>query len=293
MVNTLSSGEIVKRAAVTDKVEAWVNNPTFQARIKDMLPSIITPKRFAAVALTSLSRNPALLECTPVSLIRCLLQAATVGLEVDNGLGHAYLVPFKNHKERTTECTLILGYRGLVQLMLRSNKVSAVYAQVVREGDTFDFLLGLEPHLNHRPEMDPGKALTAAYAIVYMKDGAKLFDVMSRLEIERVRGRSRASADGPWVTDYDEMAKKTPLRRLAKLAPMSVEEQRLVTADELADAGQSQLAAFTPEVDELSEGTITEAADKAAEPSAVDADEQRRVDESWRAVAATGTKDPA
>ncbi|MCR4342071.1 MAG: hypothetical protein NUW01_19515, partial [Gemmatimonadaceae bacterium] len=63
--------------------------------------------------------------------------------------------------------------------------------------------------------------------------------------------------------------------------------------DELADAGQSQLAAFTPEVDELSEGTITEATDKATEPSAVDADEQRRVDESWRAVAATGTKDPA
>ncbi|MCR4340192.1 MAG: recombinase RecT, partial [Gemmatimonadaceae bacterium] len=82
MVNTLSSGEIVKRGAVTDKVEAWVNNPTFQARIKDMLPSIIKPERFAAVALTSLSRNPRLLECTPVSLIRCLLQAATVGLEV-------------------------------------------------------------------------------------------------------------------------------------------------------------------------------------------------------------------
>jgi recombination protein RecT len=250
MVQTTSSGEIVKRsAAASDKVAAWVNDPTFRERIRNMLPAIIKPERFAAVALTSLSRNPKLLECTPVSLIRCLLQAATVGLEVDNGLGHAYLVPFRDRKAGTTECTLILGYRGLVQLMLRSNGVSAVFASVVREGDEFDFELGLAPKLSHRPANDPEKLLTSAYAILYMKDGTRLFDVMSRAEIERVRGRSRASSEGPWVTDYHEMAKKTVLRRLAKLAPMSVEDQRLVTADELADAGQAQLDAFAPEVD--------------------------------------------
>src|SRR3990167_5028666 len=141
MVHTTETGQIVKRGAVTDTVASLVNNPTFQARIKDMLPRIISPERFAAVALTSLSRNQSLLDCTPVSLVRCLLQAATVGLEGDNGLGHAYLVPFRDRKAGTTECTLILCYRGLVQLMLRSNAVSAVYTQVVREGDAFDFEL--------------------------------------------------------------------------------------------------------------------------------------------------------
>src|SRR3990167_7163115 len=236
MVNTTSTGQIVKRASVTDKIEGWVNDPGFQARIKSMLPAIIKPERFAAVALTSLSRNPALLECTPVSLIRCLLQAASVGLEVDNQLGHAYLIPFRDRKAGTTECTLILGYRGLVQLLLRSNAVSAVFAQVVRHDDDFDFVLGLEPRLTHRPKNDPDSQVLHVYAIVYMKDGTKLFDVMSVKEIERVRGRSRASASGPWVTEYHEMAKKTVLRRLAKLAPMSVEDQRLVMADELADA---------------------------------------------------------
>lgn len=236
----------MRRESVTERLRSMVENASFQERIKSMLPAIIKPERFAAVALTSLSRNQSLLDCTPVSLIRCLLQAATVGLEVDNGLGHAYLVPFRDRKAGTTECTLILGYRGLVQLMLRSNGVSAVYSQVVREGDAFDFELGLTPKLSHRPVMDPEKQLTAAYAIVYMKDGTRLFDVMSRAEIERVRSRSRASASGPWVTDYHEMSKKTVLRRLAKLAPMSVEDQRLVMADELADAGQAQLQAFAP-----------------------------------------------
>ena len=70
------------------------------------------------------------------------------------------------------------------------------------------------------------------------------FDVRGRKEIDTVRSRSRASHEGPWVTDYPEMAKKTVLRRLAKLAPMSVQDQRLVIADELADAGRAQVEAF-------------------------------------------------
>lgn len=300
MVNTLSSGEIVKRATVTEKVEAWVNDPSFQARIKSMLPSIIKPERFAAVALTSLSRNPALLECTPVSLIRCMLQAASVGLEIDNQLGHAYLVPFRDRKANATICTLILGYRGLVQLLHRSNAVSAVYTQVVREGDAFDFELGLDPKLVHRPKNDPDQSMLHAYAILYMKDGTKLFDVMSRAEIEKVRARSRASASGPWVTDFVEMAKKTVLRRLAKLAPMSVEDQRLVTADELADAGRAQQEVFAaadlgpaPVTDVEDPGDQQASSEAAAMPNSErpttdDADaEQKRVDESWRAVAPT------
>ena len=265
MVNTTSSGQIVKRASVTDKIEGWVNDPAFQSRIKSMLPTIIKPERFAAVALTSVSRNPALLECPPVSLIRCLLQAATVGLEVDNGLGHAYLVPFRDRKAGTTECTLILGYRGLVQLLHRSNAVSAVYTQVVREGDAFDFELGLEPKLVHRPKNDPDQPMLHAYAILHMKDGTKLFDVMSRAEIEKVRGRSRASASGPWVTDFVEMAKKTVLRRLAKLAPMSVEDQRLVTADELADAGRAQQEVFA--ATDLGPAPVTDVDDPAERPA--------------------------
>ena len=92
-----------------------------------------------------------------------------------------------------------------------------------------------------------------------------MLDVMSRAEIEKVRGRSRASASGPWVTDFVEMAKKTVLRRLAKLAPMSVEDQRLVTADELADAGRAQQEVFA--ATDLGPAPVTDVDDSAERPA--------------------------
>jgi recombination protein RecT len=242
---TTLNGQIVPASETRRTLEAWFRNAEMQARLKAILPQIITPERFVAVALTSLSRNPQLMVCTPQSLFRCMVQAAMVGLEVDSGLGHAYLVPFKQ------ECTLILGYRGLVQLMHRSATVRSISAQVVRDGDEFSYNFGLEPTLRHVPAVVPadeefaGQKVTYAYVVITYTDGMKQFDVMHRKEIDKVRARSRAGHSGPWVTDYPEMAKKTVLRRLAKLAPMSVQDQRVVIADELADAGQAQAEAFS------------------------------------------------
>jgi recombination protein RecT len=249
---TTESGQIVPHAQTKDTIERWLANPETQARLKAMLPAVVKPERFTQVALTALARNRALLSCTPSSLLRCMVQAAMVGLELDTGLGHAYLIPFRDRKSGTSICTLILGYRGLVQLIHRSAAASSIAAHVVRKGDEFAYEFGLEPKLVHRPapelpdEATPGAAITHAYAVLTLRDGRKQFDVMTRKEIDAVRARSRASTEGPWVTDYPEMAKKTVLRRLAKLAPMSVEDQRVVMADELADAGQSQAAAFDP-----------------------------------------------
>ena len=239
-----TNGQIVPASETRRTIEAWLRNPEMQARLKAILPQIIPLERFVGVALTALARNPKLVACKPESLLRCMVQAAVVGLEIDNSLGHAYLVPFKQ------ECTLILGYRGLVQLMHRTAAVRSIAAHVVREGDEFNYNFGLEPKLFHRPAAAPadeqfaGQKVTYAYAVITYTDGMKQFDVMGRKEIDTVRSRSRASHEGPWVTDYPEMAKKTVLRRLAKLAPMSVQDQRLVIADELADAGRAQVEAF-------------------------------------------------
>lgn len=240
--------EIVPAAKKLAGLEQVVTDPKFQKRLVGILPKAITPTRFALTALSIVGRDSNLLNCTQVSLVRCMLQAASVGLEVGNELGHAYLVPFRDRKTNTSVCTLILGYRGLVQLLYRSDQVSGVEAQVVREGDRFSYAFGLTPALEHRPDSGVDDAVTHAYAILRLRDGNKLFDVMTRGEIEAIRSRSRAGASGPWVTDYAEMAKKTVLRRLAKLAPMSVEDQRLVTADEHADANLDQSGVFAPEV---------------------------------------------
>lgn len=192
----------------------------------------VDPDRLKLVALTAFTRNPSLLECEPVSVARAIVEAGQLGLEPTGLLGGAYLVP------RGGQATLLVGYRGLVILAKRSGEVQRVEARVVRAKDAFEYEYGLEPRLVHRPSRDddPGD-LSHAYAVIVYRSGERQFDVMTKAEIEAIRGRSSAARSGPWVTDYFEMCKKTVLRRLMKLAPLTVEVARRL--DEL-----------DPEVDE-------------------------------------------
>lgn len=177
----------------------------------------IDPERLKQVALGAFTRTPALWTCEPISIARSIVEAGQLGLEPTGLLGGAYLVPRKG------QCTLLVGYRGLVMLAKRSGEVARVEARVVRARDTFDYGYGLEPYVEHHPsrEADPGE-YTAAYAVIVYRDGGRQFDVMSLAEIESIRKRSSSPDVGPWVTDWPEMAKKTVLRRLLKLAPLTV-----------------------------------------------------------------------
>lgn len=207
------------------------------------LPRHMSVDRLIRVALTSVQRTPQLLDCDQTSLLAAIIQSAQLGLEPDGVLGHAYLVPFRNGKTGRFEVQFIPGYKGLATLARRSGEVSSIDARVVKAGDTFRYSFGLDPKLEHVPadsDDDTPREVTHAYAVVRLKDGGYQFDVMARREIEAVRKRSRAGTTGPWVSDYDEMAKKTVLRRALKLAPMSVEAQRAVALDEMAEAGISQ-----------------------------------------------------
>src|SRR5262249_27161008 len=152
------------------------------------------------------------------SLLGAIMQSAQLGLEPDGLLGHAYLVPYGK------TCQLLVGYKGMLQLTRRSGQISTIQAHVVHAEDTFEFWFGLDPKLKHVPsdKENPG-ALIAVYAVAKMKDASIQFDVMRKREVDAIRARSRASNEGPWVTDYEEMAKKTVLRRLCKMLPCSIE----------------------------------------------------------------------
>jgi recombination protein RecT len=210
-----------------------------KGEIARALPRHMSPDRLARIATTVMRQTPKLGEANPASFLGALMTCAQLGLE-PGPLGHAYLVPFKNHvrgcKDRRNcgcivEVTFIPGYRGLVDLARRSGQVSNVQARVVREADEFDYEFGLEPKLKHRPQGSTSD-VSHAYAVLKLKDGAADFDVMDLPEIAAIRKRSKASDDGPWSTDFAEMAKKTVLRRLMKTAPMSVEYQQAVANDE-------------------------------------------------------------
>jgi recombination protein RecT len=195
---------------------------------------------FIRVALTVWRMRPDLQECSVVSIMGSLMQAAQLGLDVDGQLGHAYLVPFWNKKAGCKDAQLITGYRGLAMLAERFGKVAgAPEMRAVFEGDDFDYAYGLDQRLIHRPkgEEDPAK-LTNVYTIVRFKDtDVPLFDVMDRSTVDRHKARSKASSFGPWVTDYVAMAKKTVLRRALKSVPMAVSAQRQVAREEAWEAG--------------------------------------------------------
>lgn len=208
------------------------------AQLKLALPKHVTPERLARIVLTEIRRTPKLLECNRESLLGAILQAAQLGLE-PGVLGQCWIIPYGK------DATFVPGYRGLAQLAWRSSQIASITARAVFDGDTFSFDFG-EDLISHRPsgETDPER-LTHAYAIIRTTGGGKLWDVMTRGEIERIRSRSRAGSTGPWKTDYAEMAKKTVLRRLFKIAPCSAELQTAMALDDAADSGLPQGLDFT------------------------------------------------
>jgi recombination protein RecT len=182
----------------------------------------LTPERLARVVLTAVNRQPKLAACTRESIWQAILDCAALGLEPD-AWGRAYLVPYEDRKNNRTICQLIVGYKGLVDLAYRSGRVRSIKAEVVYERDDFAYRFGLEEKLEHIPASGDRGQPTYAYAYAILADGGHAFEVLTKAEVERVRSRSRASQSGPWVSDWDAMARKTAIRRLCKMLPLSSE----------------------------------------------------------------------
>lgn len=202
-----------------------------------VLPKHVTPERMLKVALTSVQRTPSLLACKPLSLLRAIFQAGELGLEAGGLLGEGYLIPFKD------EVQFIPGYRGLIKLARQSGQIASIEARCVYEHDEFEIEYGMHPKLFHKPnlhiESEKNQRVMFVYAVATFREGSKQVDVMSRAEVDAIRARSKSGSDGPWVTDYPEMAKKTVVRRLCKMLPLSVELARAIEHEDAVHEGVS------------------------------------------------------
>lgn len=218
-----------------------VNSDGFKKQMALALPKSLTADRLARIVMTECRKTPALLKCNQESFLGAILQCAQLGLEPGSALGHCYLLPFGNGKARDglQNAQLIIGYRGMIDLARRSGQIVSIAAYVVREEDEFDYQLGLQPNIVHKPahKANPG-AVTFVYAVANLKGGGVQFEVMSRAEIKAVRSQSKAGTSGPWCTHWDEMAKKTVIRRLFKYLPVSIEIARAIEVDERTDRGE-------------------------------------------------------
>lgn len=213
----------------------------YQQQILMAIPRHMDAARIVRLVTTELSRNPDLQECDGLSIFGAVLQACQLGLEPGAALGHAYLVPFWNSLKGHKECSLIAGYRGMIELAVRSGKVQSIIGRAVYSNDEFDFEYGTEEKLFHKPTLGARGEFVCAYAQAIFKDGSKQFYVAGKDEIEAAKKRSAASGKGPWVTDYEAMAIKTPIRRLFKFLPISIEMNELLTLEDRADIGEQNL----------------------------------------------------
>jgi recombination protein RecT len=192
------------------------------------LPKHLTPERFCRVAITALTRTPKLAECTQESFFRCLLDLSAYGIEPDGRRAH--LIPYRDNRLNVTTCTLILDWKGLAELAMRSGIIAKLHADIVCENDVFEYNLG-EITRHAIDWKQPRGPMYAAYAMAVTKEGPVFVAVLNKEEIDAIRRRSKSGGSGPWVTDYNEMAKKTAFRRLAKWLPMSAEFRDAVEKD--------------------------------------------------------------
>lgn len=214
-------------------VRQLIEGPEFSAALAKSLPRHLKPDRFIRVAITAMLRVPKLALCDQASFLQALLQLSQYGLEPDGRRAH--LIPYKNKKlsdkrgHDVYDCQLVIDYKGLAELVMRSGLVSYLHADIVRRGDLFDYSKGeLKNHVSWFLRTDaakPEKAgeIIAAYSVSRMKDGTEKVEVMSFDQLEGIRKRSQAANDGPWKTDPEEMYKKTVFRRLSKWLPLSSE----------------------------------------------------------------------
>ncbi len=245
------SDQIVPREERLVAFKKSIMSQKAMAAITNALPGHLNAQKMARVVITAVTRTPKLLECTPETVMNAVLEASQLGLMPDGVLGHGYILPYGS------TAVFIPGYKGLLDLARRSGEIAWIQARIVYANDDFHYQFGMDPKLDHIPARatgkDPGKRI-AAYGVAKFKSGEVHFEVMHEDEIETIRARSRAKDDGPWVTDRDEMSRKTVIRRLCKYLPMNPEYQSLVTRDEYHDAGVlGQYIEVDPETGEVTD----------------------------------------
>lgn len=213
------------------------------ASIQSVAATVITPDRMVKLVLAAASREPKLAECTPLSILRSMMQAAELGLEVCSGKNEAYLVPRWNSKAKALEATFLPGYQGLIKLARESGSVRNVEARIVHAKDFFEVEQGTAPVIRHRPSFEQDRGdIVAVYAVAFMPDGGSQFEVMAKHEVDEIRDRSK-DKDGfsPWKSDYSEMARKTAVRRLAKYLPKNAAFAKALEVQAKAEAGEYDL----------------------------------------------------
>ena len=241
--------------------------------LQEVAAEQIGPERMVRLVCMAATRQPDLAECTPMSILRAMMDAASLGLEVCTGANEGYLVPYSVKVKirdadgivRETwqkQATFQPGYQGMVKKAVEGGSVRNIEAHIVYTKDVFDYEYGTTPFLKHKPALgaDRGEA-KAAYAIAFLMTGGFMFEVMDIAEVNIIRDRALKKARGgfsPWTSDYSEMVRKTAVRRIYKYLPKTKAMADIAAIVDRQDEGAAPVD-VEPEVETQRPGDAGEA----------------------------------
>lgn len=271
--------------AKSSKERANIIVNQMQGQFAKVLPKILPPERFCRVLLTAMNKNPALAEAlndsrNQASVLSAFMRCAEMGLEPDGR--RAVINCYRKGSTGTYDVTLIPMFQGLAELAMRSGLISTIHADKVCENDDFTWDTG---EIHHKIDFrKPRGAVYAYYCIVRFKDGSVKTETMSQDEVNMIRDRSSAYQGAkkygktcPWITDPEEMGKKTVFRRCSKWLPLSPEQRAAIEADDddytaaaatLKHSADDQFAQATGVVDVSATAEETVAQEPQTEPAA-------------------------
>jgi len=207
------------------------------SQFKAVLPTQQHVDRFIRVVMTAVQQNPKLVDADRQSFYASCMKCAQEGLTPD---GKEAVLKIYSTK-RGNEWIDMVGYEPMTEGLLKKLRLSgevigAPRVHVVHEKDQFDFQLGDDERIVHKPVLGDRGPVIAAYSIVKLKSGDTSREVMSRSEIDAIMQRSKSKDKsgeiiGPWKTDYSEMCRKTVFKRHYKRLPRSSDLDNVINED--------------------------------------------------------------
>ena len=243
--------QTAKQAGGTTVEAFFIANKSAMAA---MLPRHMDADRMVRIALRALRTTPKLMDCTLDSMMAAVITCSNLGLEPNTPLGHVYLIPFNGRRksrggqwEDYVDVQVVIGYKGMVDLARRSGEIVSISTHVVRAADTFEIEYGLEEKLVHKPNLleEKPSPVIGAYAVAKLKGGGAQFEFMTLADLHQIRAGSQGylsamenaekykkDPKNPWIQNEEEMMRKSPLRRLFKMLPISIELASAMALDD-------------------------------------------------------------
>lgn len=216
----------IRKSTPVNDLKVILNNKGVQGMFEDALKE--KSGQFISSIIDLYNSDDYLQKCDPKEVAMEALKAATLNLPINKSLGFAYIVPYKNKP------TFMIGYKGLIQMAMRTGQYKALNSGAIYEGMELeeDYLAGTF-QIKGKPK---NKNIIGYFAYFKLLNGFEKALYMAADEIEaygKKYSQSFTSKYSPWQSEFDEMAKKTVMRRLlSKYGILSTEMQQLEKEEE-------------------------------------------------------------